>query len=150
MESLLLGKISFWAQAGAVLFIIICVLLIIVILLQKGRGGGLSAAFGGAGGQSAFGSKTGDVFTWVTIVVVGVFLVMSMILTVAYVPYVEEDLNTPTLAPTGGASLPAAVPPVAPPGTSKSSPPSGTKPDTGTTTTVPTPPNPKTPPAAGG
>lgn len=59
------------------LFLIICVLLMIVVLLQKGRGGGLGAAFGG-GGSSAFGTKTGDVFTWVTIVLTAMFLLLAV------------------------------------------------------------------------
>jgi preprotein translocase subunit SecG len=58
------------------LFIVVCILLIIVVLLQKGRGGGLGAAFGGAA-TSAFGTKTGDVFTWVTIVLTGLFLLLA-------------------------------------------------------------------------
>lgn len=41
--------------------------LILIVLLQRGRGGGLAGAFGGSGGQSAFGTKAGDVFTRVTI-----------------------------------------------------------------------------------
>ena len=61
----------------ATLFIVICVLLIIVVLLQKGRGGGLGAAFGGMG-SSAFGTKIGDVFTWVTIVLVALFLLLAI------------------------------------------------------------------------
>ena len=101
--------------ALAVFFIIVSVLLIIIVLLQKGRGGGLSAAFGGAGGQSAFGSKTGDYFTWVTVVIVGVFLLLAMVLTMNYAP--EEDViiqeglsappgsNTPT-SPEGGNTIP--------------------------------------------
>jgi preprotein translocase subunit SecG len=44
------------------------ILMIIVILLQRGRGGGLAGAFGGLGGQSAFGTKAGDVFTKITVV----------------------------------------------------------------------------------
>ena len=87
MELALLGAIRWWASALAVLFTIVCIVLIIIVLLQKGRGGGLSAAFGGAGGHSAFGSKTGDVFTWATIVIVGLFLLLAMILTREY-----EDL----------------------------------------------------------
>ena len=74
MDSLL-GLIKWYWQALAIVMIIVSLFLIILVLLQKGRGGGLSAAFGGAGGQSAFGSKTGDVFTWVTIVVVGAVVV---------------------------------------------------------------------------
>jgi preprotein translocase subunit SecG len=62
------------------LFIFICLVLILVILIQKGRGGGLSSAFGGAGGNTAFGSKTGDVLTWVTSVVFGVFLLLAVAL----------------------------------------------------------------------
>jgi preprotein translocase subunit SecG len=42
--------------------------LILLVLIQRGRGGGLSGAFGGMGGQSAFGSKAGDTFTRITIV----------------------------------------------------------------------------------
>ena len=41
--------------------------LIFLVMLQRGRGGGLSGAFGGAGGQSAFGTKAADVFTKFTI-----------------------------------------------------------------------------------
>lgn len=43
------------------------VLLIAVILLQRGRGGGLVGALSGLGGQSAFGTKAGDMFTRITI-----------------------------------------------------------------------------------
>ena len=44
------------------------VFLILLVLVQRGRGGGLTGALGGAGGQSAFGAKAGDVFTRVTAV----------------------------------------------------------------------------------
>jgi preprotein translocase subunit SecG len=63
-----------------VLFILVCLFLIMVILIQKGRGGGLASAFGGAGGNTAFGSKTGDVLTWVTSVVFGIFLLLAVVL----------------------------------------------------------------------
>jgi preprotein translocase subunit SecG len=59
------------------LFILICILLIVVVLLQKGRGGGLGAAFGGMG-SSAFGTRVGDVFTWVTIVLTALFLLLAI------------------------------------------------------------------------
>ena len=91
MDYILLGAIKLWAQALAVVFIVVSVMLIVLVLLQKGKGGGLSSAFGGAGGQSAFGSKTGDVFTWITIVVVGSFLLLAMIVTMNYEPYIEVD-----------------------------------------------------------
>ena len=66
------------------LFVLVCVLLIIVVLLQKGRGGGLSGAFGGGGGSSAFGTRTGDVFTWVTIVLVALFLLLAIVTTLVW------------------------------------------------------------------
>lgn len=82
----------------AVLFIIICVLLIIVVLLQKGRGGGLGAAFGGGGGSGAFGTKTGDVFTWVTIVLTALFLLLA-VGTVLVFKKGKEDVPAPTFNP---------------------------------------------------
>ena len=61
-----------------VLFIIVCLFLILLVLIQKGRGGGLSNAFGGGGGNTAFGSKTGDVLTWATSIVFGVFMLLAV------------------------------------------------------------------------
>ena len=42
--------------------------MIVLILIQRGKGGGLAGAFGGMGGQSAFGTKAGDTFTKITVV----------------------------------------------------------------------------------
>src|SRR5438876_6752282 len=71
---------SFMFYLTITLFIIVCIFLILLILIQKGRGGGLASAFGGAGGQTAFGSKTGDVLTWATSIVFGVFLLLAVAL----------------------------------------------------------------------
>ena len=68
-----------------ILFIVVCVLLIVIVLLQKGRGGGLGAAFGGAG-SSAFGTRTGDVFTWITIVLTALFLLLAVGATLLHRP----------------------------------------------------------------
>lgn len=62
------------------LFFLVCVVLILLVLIQKGRGGGLVSAFGGMGGNTAFGSKTGDVLTWATSIIFGVFLLLAVIL----------------------------------------------------------------------
>src|SRR3954449_1209040 len=51
------------------LLFVTAVFLILLVLIQRGRGGGLAGAFGGMGGQSAFGTKAGDVFTRITVVV---------------------------------------------------------------------------------
>jgi preprotein translocase subunit SecG len=82
------------------LFIVICILLIVVVLLQKGRGGGLSGAFGGGMTSSAFGTRTGDVFTWVTIVLTGLFLLLAIGNTYIHRPK-EIDLY-PVFSPPSG------------------------------------------------
>jgi len=51
--------------------------LILLVLIQRGRGGGLAGAFGGAGGQSAFGTKAGDMFTKITIGTAAVWIVIA-------------------------------------------------------------------------
>ena len=54
---------------GLLIFLLITVSLfmILLIMIQRGKGGGLAGAFGGAGGQSAFGTKAGDTFTKITV-----------------------------------------------------------------------------------
>lgn len=52
--------------------------LILLILIQRGRGGGLAGALGGMGGQSAFGTKAGDLFTRITIGVAAVWILLSV------------------------------------------------------------------------
>lgn len=86
-----------WMLAG--LIIVVCVLLMIVILLQRGRGGGLSGAFGGGGGSAAFGAKTGDVFTWITVGFTTVFVLLTVVANFAFdesavAPTAEEETVT--------------------------------------------------------
>jgi preprotein translocase subunit SecG len=57
----------------------LALILIILVLIQRGKGGGLAGALGGMGGQSAFGTKAGDLFTKITIGVVVVWIVMCLI-----------------------------------------------------------------------
>lgn len=82
----------------ATLFLIVCVLLMVVVLLQRGRGGGLGGAFGGTG-HSAFGTRTGDVFTWVTIVLVGVFLLLAIATSIRFRPRQTTPVDMPTFYP---------------------------------------------------
>lgn len=60
------------------LILVVSFFLVVLILLQRGRGGGLAGALGGMGGQSAFGSKAGDVFTRITSVVAVVWIVLCV------------------------------------------------------------------------
>lgn len=53
-----------------------------LVLIQRGKGGGLAGAFGAAGGSSAFGTKSGDVFTRITIYTGLVWVCMAMLLVV--------------------------------------------------------------------
>lgn len=70
------SKLGIYVLAAS--FVMVAVLLIGLILLQKNRGSGLSGAFGGVGGHSAFGTKTGDFLTWVTVGLVVVFLSLAI------------------------------------------------------------------------
>lgn len=70
---------SGWQFFLALLIFFVCCFLMLVIMIQRGRGSGLAGAFGGAGGSSAFGAKTGDVLTWVTVVIAFVFLLLTVV-----------------------------------------------------------------------
>ncbi|HQY89851.1 MAG TPA: preprotein translocase subunit SecG, partial [Tepidisphaeraceae bacterium] len=61
-----------------VAFLVLCLFMCGLILIQRGRGGGLASGFGGAGANTAFGSKTGDVLTWTTAIVFAVFVAMTI------------------------------------------------------------------------
>lgn len=63
----------------AILLFLTALFLILLVLVQRGRGGGLSGALGGMGGQSAFGTKAGDLFTRVTIVVATVWISLCVL-----------------------------------------------------------------------
>lgn len=78
--------VGFVMKVVGVLFVICAVALVLVILIQKGRGGGLSAAFGGGMASGLLGSRTGDFLTWVTVVLVGVFLMLALMMAKFYKP----------------------------------------------------------------
>ncbi len=60
---------------GPLLFLL-SLFLVLLVLVQRGRGGGLAGALGGMGGQSAFGSKAGDMFTRITVVVASIWFLL--------------------------------------------------------------------------
>ena len=80
------------------LFVFVCLILILLVLVQKGRGGGLAGAFGGAGGNTAFGAKTGDVLTWATSIIFGVFLLLAIVLNLM----TQSGTSKPTTPAAGG------------------------------------------------
>lgn len=60
------------------LLLVLASFLIVLILVQRGKGGGLAGALGGMGGQSAFGTKAGDLFTRITVGVAFVWIVVCV------------------------------------------------------------------------
>jgi preprotein translocase subunit SecG len=68
-----------WHYLYSIPLCLVSLFLILVILVQRGRGGGLTGALGGMGGQSAFGTKAGDLFTKITIVVAAIWILLSML-----------------------------------------------------------------------
>jgi preprotein translocase subunit SecG len=95
-----------WTQwLFAVLIIFVCGFLMLVVLLQRGRGGGLAGAFGGAGGTAAFGAKTGDVFTWITVVVAAVFLLVCVLANYAF-----DMAPLPATVPQVTSQVPVSIP----------------------------------------
>ncbi len=71
---------TFFLGLLSVLFVVMGVVLVLIVLVQRSQGGGLSGAFGSAmgGSQTAFGAKTGDVLTWVTVGAFALFLLAAV------------------------------------------------------------------------
>jgi len=88
-----------------VLLFLTALFLIVLILIQRGKGGGLAGAFGGLGGQSAFGTKAGDLFTRITIGVAAFWIILC-ILTVR-LSGKQEDLTDTGM---GGGGAPKEAP----------------------------------------
>lgn len=81
------------------------VFMILLVLIQRGRGGGLAGAFGGMGGQSAFGAKAGDTFTRITIGVAAFWIVLC-VLALGYFQWGQRSrLDVGGTAPSQGPSL---------------------------------------------
>lgn len=85
--------VGFIMKVIAGFFIFSAVVLVLVVLIQRGRGGGLSAAFGGGMAGGLLGSKTGDFLTWVTIVLVGIFLTLAVVMAKFYIPGATTEFD---------------------------------------------------------
>ena len=132
------------------LILLTSVFLILVVLVQRGRGGGLTGALGGAGGQSAFGAKAGDVFTKITVVVASFWILLCILATMSLQDQGATKLSdagaggtTPPAATTPGMPLPseenepATSAPPEEPGTTTASPAEGASSPAPETTTPP-------------
>ncbi len=98
-------------QVDAAIYLICAVSLILIILVQKGKGGGLSGAFGGGMASGILGSKTGDFLTWVTIVLVGVFLTLAVVMAKKYRP---DDFDEGIAPPITSSEFPPSSEPPSP------------------------------------
>lgn len=87
------------------LLVFMALFLIALVLIQRGRGGGLAGAFGGAGGQSAFGTKAGDLFTRITVVAAAIWIVLCIVAT--NVLGTRTTRLSPTLGGAAGQTVPA-------------------------------------------
>lgn len=97
---------SIWTNLAVVFFLAVCVMMILVVLIQRPQGGGLSGAFGAGGGgsgagQTAFGTKTGDVLTYTTIAVFVIYLLVAIVLNFATRPSTAGANPEPTLVTPG-------------------------------------------------
>jgi preprotein translocase subunit SecG len=91
------------------LLVFVAFFLIALVLIQRGRGGGLAGAFGGAGGQSAFGTKAGDVFTRITVGVAAAWILLC-ILAINVLGTSRSRLST-SLGGAAGTAVPSDVGP---------------------------------------
>ena len=89
------------------LLVLTAVFLILLVLIQRGKGGGLSGAFGGMGGQSAFGTKAGDTFTKITIGVSSFWIVLCLI-SVAVLSTTQDRIQPSGPAAPAGQAAPDA------------------------------------------
>jgi preprotein translocase subunit SecG len=88
-----------------VLLFLTSTFLILLVLVQRGRGGGLAGAFGGLGGQSAFGTKAGDLFTRITIGVAAFWIILCA----ASVKLLSEGSRTTFNLGTSNSTAPGAT-----------------------------------------
>ncbi len=98
------------------LLLLLAFFLIVLVLIQRGKGGGLAGAFGGMGGQSAFGTKAGDLFTRITIGVAALWIIVCIV-SVKFIGAAGDRLNlAPNAPPPSRSAEPAAPGPPSPTG----------------------------------
>jgi preprotein translocase subunit SecG len=78
-NAVLLAEVTWYSSVLNLIVLATGLFLILLVLIQRGKGGGLSGAFGGVGGSSAFGSRAGDTFTRITIGVAAFWILLTMV-----------------------------------------------------------------------
>ncbi len=91
---------GFWLWILNFVVILVGIILILLVLIQRGKGGGLVGALGGAGGSSAFGSRAGDFFTRLTLIIAGIWILLTIVQIHAIKPPPKEK-QAPAVAPAG-------------------------------------------------
>jgi len=71
--------VAWYSHLLNLIIVILGLMLMLIVLIQRGKGGGLAGAFGGAGGSSAFGSRTADAFVKITLYLAAVWVLFIMI-----------------------------------------------------------------------
>ena len=89
---------------ATVLLVLDCILLLGVILIQRGKGGGLSGAFGGLGGEVAFGTRATSTAKKATVILAIIFVLLTI--AVSYAHRIQREGLTEE--PAGAAGKPAA------------------------------------------
>jgi preprotein translocase subunit SecG len=90
-----LVAVAWYSHLMNLVIIILGLCLMLIVLIQRGKGGGLAGAFGGAGGSSAFGSRTADAFVKITLYLAAVWVLFIMI----HVKLVKLDVGDQTSKP---------------------------------------------------
>ena len=95
-----LFAVAWYSHLLNLIIVILSLMLMLIVLIQRGKGGGLAGAFGGAGGSSAFGSRTADAFVKITLYLAAVWVLFIMI----HVKVVQGDTvrQANTSATSGG------------------------------------------------
>lgn len=83
-----------------VLIFLTGIVLIFLVLIQRGRGGGLAGMLGGAGGSSPFGSRAGDTFTRITLVVALVWILLNVFQILYLQPVKPREAGPPAAGET--------------------------------------------------
>jgi preprotein translocase subunit SecG len=98
--------------------IVVAILLIIAVLMQASKGGGLAGTFGGGSMGMVFGvRRTADFLIRSTQVLAGIFILLSLVINIFFLPRVEniesviQSSSTQQAVPTAP-QLPPSEPPL--------------------------------------